>query len=109
MNIKEFIKESLQQICEGINEAKNLTNDGENSPIAPRMFYDTGREALDPVPIQFDISVIVEETSGKSGGGKLSIASLVKIDGEGKKEQRSQAINRIQFSVPYYPSYKRQE
>ena len=88
MNIKDFVSESLRQICQGIVEAQKK---GVNR---------AGSVSKD---IKFDIAVTVSE--GQESGGKAGISVWsVGANIQGKSEASSSTVSRIQFVVPiFYP------
>ena len=110
MNIKDFVSETLVQICEGIVDAQKKAKD-TGAIISPRMMG-SGDIATPDLPataadiIHFDIAVEAREESTKkdASGIKASLAVLgVKagVDATGKdcRSDASASISRINFAV----------
>jgi|LauGreDrversion4_2_1035121.scaffolds.fasta_scaffold381204_2 hypothetical protein len=92
IELKEFVTTAITDICEGISEAKKK--------------YDIPPTAI-PSTIDFDLSVIVEQSTAKKAGGKLSVGLCLKVlgasssvDGEIANDLSSITTQRIKFSVP---------
>jgi hypothetical protein len=103
MELKTFIKETLQQILEGVQEAQssdlgmnvNASTDGGSAvKELGGNLINRGRHGVF-TRVDFDVSVSAE-TSGK-GGAKLTVFG---IGGEAGAEHRAASANRISFSVP---------
>ena len=103
MELKDFIAKSITDICLGIRDAQRIVNyETGNVPIAPA-FMD-GKSILKNVndKITFDVSVSVSKGSKKGGNGGIKVTILgAEVNGEMSSETAS--MNRIQFSVPFYP------
>ena len=123
MDLKEFVKESIVQISNGIEEANSELEGSEamvnpvyvmtNSKDAQGYGRTTKRASDFPNPdsrvlqkLDFDIAVTVEAGQQGSAGAKLSIASIG-IGAEGKAESNNRAESRIRFSIPVvFPGFK---
>ncbi len=90
MNLQEFVRNSLIQLCQGVNEART-----KNPNIAPHAFSanqanDATLATLDSssaYPVEFDVAVTISDKAGR-----INVAS-VKLEG-------SSSISRLKFSVP---------
>lgn len=105
MDISEFITQTLNQICEGIRNAKTDQHEQTgNEPLAPcKIGYNNLSEEIQL--IKFDISAVVTDSSQKEGGIKIQIpAFLFGASGAAQASQQSSFTQRIQFSVPFVPS-----
>ena len=108
MELKEFIKETLVQIIDGIKEAQNSIG-ADNGEIIPKLStpkdkYEVSSEGRIIHNIYFDVAVTATEGSEKKGGGGIKVASLIEIGGEGKRSESNVSQNQIQFHVPLtYP------
>lgn len=110
MDIKEFVSETLVQICEGIVDAQKRARE-TGAIISPRMLG-SGEIATPDLPataadiINFDIAVEAREsnTKNEASGIKASLAVLgVKagVDTTGKdcRSDTSASVSRISFAV----------
>ena len=103
MDLKDFIRESLEQICYGIREAQLNTKEKiKNCPIAPAFV------AGDPVyknsgSIDFDIAITVTTDQKLEAAGKANI-SVVGGGLKGEKNSSTENVHRISFSVPFHPA-----
>lgn len=106
MDLKEFICESIVQICQGLSEAQEQTKDlhavvnvpvetgsSDNLVISAREYRRT------PQLIDFDVCVAVEKSGTTDIKGKLSIFSF-NMSGKTSKEKSDTETSRIKFSVP---------
>lgn len=107
MNVKEFVRETLTQILQGVHEAQvghppapgdanaatRGTTAGEVNP--------TWRP--EPTPVEFDLSVEAVDRAGERGWS-LEVASVFGVSrGDGDTSARTTS-NRVRFSVPIrYP------
>jgi len=100
LSLKEFIKESIKNIADGIYEAKEeISNKYQNFPVAPATMnnIDVTKEQI----IKFDIAVTSSEIKTGQIGGNIGI-NVVNISGEGELKKCAEKLNRIQFEVPFY-------
>lgn len=112
MEIKDFIKETLSQIVEGINEANQQMSEkgafvvSSNLREANRLpkngtyVYD-GSNALRVVrEIEFDISLSVSDSTQSGGKGCLEVVSFIRADGGVENSFSSSSTQRIKFTLP---------
>jgi hypothetical protein len=99
MDLKTFITETLQQICDGIREAQS--RDGGDAINAE--FYGPASGHVMPggsygvfTRVDFDIAVSAESVGGAKGGIKVWGMG----DIEGGAERKTGYANRIALSVP---------
>ena len=97
MILKDYIKEALLSVVEGVEEA--------NSKQSRFRIIGFKRDStgVDGNYIDFDVSVAVEEKSGSKAGGKVG-ANLLKvvsahIDGELEQSRSFQNFHRLKFKV----------
>lgn len=102
MELKQFIKEALLSIIEGVKEA-NLTDD--RFRIIGMKRNDSGVDGND---VEFDVSITVEQKSssqisgvGKVGVSLLNILNVVSADASSKEGNADshQNVNRLKFKV----------
>lgn len=121
MDLKEFIKESIVQIAQGIEEANKELEESPamvnpihvvaNSDSAQA--YARTRKASHDNPgtrivekVDFDVAVVAETGEGGEIGAKLSIASIG-IGAKGETTSMNKSESRIKFSIPMvYPGYE---
>jgi len=107
MDLKTFVKETLTQIAEGVNEAKPIVQNagcyiidrvpnsiGSNIPNA-----NGPDNKLHPVSkIDFDVAICIDEEQAAKGGAFLAVASLV--GGMNKEKKNSNSVfNHVVFSI----------
>ncbi|MGL6159485.1 hypothetical protein [Microbulbifer sp.] len=116
MDLKEFIRESLVQISEGIIEANEQLKDTtaianphgiqaySNEAKAYGRINETFQQKEQLVQlVDFDVALHADSGSEAGGGLKLSIASIG-VDGGKKSTESSSSESRIKFSIPMvYP------
>ncbi|MFC1659621.1 hypothetical protein ACFL0U_03585 [Pseudomonadota bacterium] len=108
MEIKEFISESIKQICLGIGEARDwgIKELDGNCLIAPLLMMGKPVENMEQ-KIHFDIAVVTstDKKINIEGGTKLKLVSAVRVGGDLKKQNSTKTDNthRISFTVPFYP------
>ena len=107
MDLKEFTKQALVQISEGIKEAnETMSKDGafvvssnaEN--ISNRMWArDANGNAHVSIDIDFDIAVTAANEAD-SKAGLLAVVSLLNIGASSEDKVSHQEISRIKFTLP---------
>lgn len=90
MELKEFIKQSIIQITDGIIEGNNYIRDNKyGDGISDGKFRE----------VNFDVAVTSnnEEVSGMAG--KISVANIVSFGGKDEISARSINTSRLQFKI----------
>lgn len=100
MELEKFIEKALTDVCNGIAKAKDKLNT-TNSIIAPGRIE--GKIQDEPILIEFEVLVTINENNALQVEGGLNIAKLVKAGGKANKLNASENKSRIRFSVPYLP------
>lgn len=117
MDLKNFVKDTITQLIEGIKEAQdNLKGSGAivspndirtvDASSQPLIFmYEKDKTNKDRTYtrnvslLEFDVAIVVEQE--KSGGGKLGVNVLsMGIEGGGKAKQSDSKTNRSKFNIP---------
>lgn len=98
--LKDFIKETIKNIADGIYEAKEeLYEKHQNCIIAPSTV--NGNYVANEQLIKFDIAITSSKTNLKSANGKIGI-NVANVSLDGNLENSKINSNRIQFEVPFY-------
>ena len=110
MDIKDFIKESLQQIVDGITEANTaLEAKGASIPTTgvagDGVWWTLVKEGKDQhtkhaMRIDFDLAVTVSQSDNLKAGGGISIASLANAGAASENISQSEAVSRIKYTIP---------
>jgi hypothetical protein len=88
MDIKEFVKESLRQIVEGVKEVQSeVANKSQIAPIGNQL-----------EKVEFDIAVTVDEEKTKEKGAGLSVY-CIRVGASGQTSASISSAHRIKFSV----------
>lgn len=115
MELKEFIKETLLDVANGIEEA-NSELKSINSFVAGDNIKRIGEETIKIAmgadgqehlisDIKFDIAVTISESGKKEGGGHISVLPI-KIGGKLQNENLSTVTSKLQFSIPLALPFK---
>ena len=115
MELDEFVKTVLSKVVSGIREAQKTEGvggfivpsalGGHEYAKHPRV---SSKAMFSSTIIDFDIAIIAEENTGKSGGGGLKVAGIG-ANPEGESSFKDTRVSRIQFGVPILlPASKRQ-
>jgi len=97
VELKDFIRQSLLEISEGLKEANSSYKESRNTESNAFLLKPGGNEN-EGKGIRFDIAVTTKsesETSGKAGIG----IKVVALNSEGKSTKGSESISRINFTV----------
>lgn len=109
MDIKDFIKESLLQIVDGITEANTaLEAKGASIPISvggEGVWATLVKEGKDKhtkyiMRVDFDLAVTVTQSDNLKAGGGISIASLVNAGTTCENSSQSESVSRIKYTIP---------
>lgn len=97
MELKDFIKNALVGIIQGVEEANELENRFQMSGS-----YHSGKNIQGEF-VEFELSVMVDETkedSRKAGIG-IKVANLFsgEVSGEDRQKEQNQNINKLKFKV----------
>ena len=110
MELKEFIKETLAQIIDGIKEAQEA-NAGKGAKIHPNELYELRTDVLKyknhgdekargyVTVIDFEIGLTDKTSDEKTGGLGVSFASIA-IGGSKKKAEGAESVTSIKFEIP---------
>ncbi|MCE1184854.1 MAG: hypothetical protein LWW92_04510 [Rhodocyclales bacterium] len=110
MDLRDFVKESLVQIIQGVSDAqlllKDQAMDGCVSPLSRNdwaALENRGtlltRSGVPIRDVEFDVSVTATAGEGKKGGVRVAV-SVLGLGGEAQSSSSSSNISRLKFSVP---------
>jgi hypothetical protein len=117
VELKDFIKESLVQINQAIEESNEALKDSdaiinpgciqinsENSQAYGRQSYKAEHDELRVVQkVDFDVAVYAQDDQKAGGGAKISIASI-SLGADAEVKYSSKSVSRLVFSIPVvYP------
>ena len=106
MNLKEFIRESLVSILDGINDAQHdLSRKGVGAAVNPKFLDAPSIGEADVQNIEFDIAVSVSEKSEKSAEGELKVVGILSADGKFTAGSEIGSVSRIRFALKFLPSF----
>jgi hypothetical protein len=109
MELKDFVKNTLVEIVEGLqsaNEALASTSAfvaSSNIKSPSQEWYGTcdSKKIYHYISfVDFDISVLVQDLSEKSKGGKINVAQLISVGGNGDQSSKTEKENRVKFKIP---------
>lgn len=110
MELKDFIKSTITQIKESVEELNEEFEEGK-AVVNPLFAESPNRSMIrangaNITDIDFDLSLSVTETDGKEG--KIGImSSIIGMGASSKSDNQNISINRIQFTIPVMLPHKR--
>ena len=115
MEVREFIRDVLIDIVEGIKEAQSrpvtggyIAPDGIGSHSFPADSGVLNETRIVSTVVKFDVAVTAERTKGGGTGASVRIA-VVEANLGGKLESKDTQVSRIQFSVPILMPHNKQD
>ena len=110
MELNEFVKETLTQIVKGVKESQDEIR-GQGGYANPAVFtsahgkeeathFGTVSDGQNVLLIDFDVAITVSDSMEGGVGGKLSVASIFKLEAGSKGTTASESTSRIRFKVP---------
>jgi hypothetical protein len=104
MELKEFVRDTLLEVLQGINEAQLAIEVGKAKGIINPIWKHVDKLYEHIQDINFDIAVTAsDKASGSSGGGIKVVAA--DLSGKVSKEKEKSSVSRISFKVPVVPPY----
>jgi hypothetical protein len=110
MELKDYIKETLTQIIQGVSEAQKFAaeNNSKINPSNVQLFYkgdnpiysDKNNNNYAQI-IDFDIAITVTEGNNNKGGVGVFFGTFG-AGGQIENQQMNSNVNRIKFSVPVF-------
>lgn len=106
MELKEFIKETLVQIAQGVREAQEELKE-QGTIINPELSHAPSGEKImvqgRPYMLQqvdFTVALTLSESGSSKKGISVSFASILAAGGNTNNDSRNEATNTIKFKVP---------
>lgn len=97
MELKQFVKEALVSIIEGVKEANSEYNRFRIIGVKRNIGEIDGNE------VEFDVSVVAEQKTGGEAGGKIGGSMLnvfsANVDSKLSQTDSHQNVNRLKFKV----------
>ncbi len=90
MELKEFVKQTIIQITDGLREGHKYIQEND---FGEGVNDDKYKE------VNFDVAVSTNEEETTGIGGKLSVASVISFGGKDEASSKSTNNSRIQFKI----------
>lgn len=101
MELKDFISNTLYEICMGIGDAKRRVHEElNNHPISPGMLAGKIAQTNES---QVDFHLSVTSQSENSNEKKAGVIKVVEAGIGNTNKLSHEAVNRVSFSVPFFP------
>ena len=97
MELKEFIKNTLKDIAEAVEEIRTESSRD--------MHLDNLK---DQRTVEFDVAVTAEDVTSATGKAGIKVFSVLEGGGEAAKEIKNSSVSRIKFGV-YIDRFTKQE
>ncbi len=107
MELRDFVKETLVQIAEGVSEAQERA-DSLGAHVNPRLTRSSNyasqqgflnSESGAAQVVGFDVALTVTEGTGTKGGIGI-FAGAVSLGSSGQSSAENSSVSRVKFSVP---------
>ncbi|MBL0085178.1 MAG: hypothetical protein IPP44_00450 [Ideonella sp.] len=114
MQLREFIKEVLTQIVDGVRDAQESnggafvvpSGDGGHKYAEHARFAASAR--LKSTIVDFDVAITAEDADKAEGGGGVKVFAI-QFGAKGEISSKESTVSRVQFAVPLLlPESKRQ-
>lgn len=90
MELKEFIKQTIIQITDGLVEGHKYVDEND---FGSGISDSSGKE------ISFDVAVTSNDEETTGIGGKISIANVFNVGAKGESTTKATNVSRIQFKT----------
>src|SRR5262245_22767897 len=97
MNLREFVRDALVEISQGVVEANGALDayKADDRPLYLLKASGAGEERI----VMFDVAVTSFASEGGEGGGGLRIAGVLQVGAKGETSSSEQQVSRIKFAV----------
>ena len=108
MELKDFVSQSIVQICDGVADARrqkgaDVVNPGISMRISDKDLHNRGNLVAERGriirEIEFDVAVTTSEGTKTKGAIGILVAGLG-LGSQGQTDKASGSVSRIKFSVP---------
>lgn len=108
MELKEFVKEALTQIVEGVQESQDkIREHGGYVNPSIRIGKGSGQSHVSSLSdgqniytVDFNIAISVSENTGSKADGKLTVASVLSLGGGTSSSESNSTLSKIAFKIP---------
>ena len=91
MNVEDFVRETLKQISSAVSCVEDTI---------------TTQYVRPEITVHFDLAVATSEEMSGDLGGKIQVASIVKLGADGKKQKGVEEYSRVSFDLVFKVSSK---
>lgn len=114
MELKDFVRETLVQIAEGVSEAQKalVDSDAEVNPSVSRRFdvkssnYGDSTSGKPIFLVDFDVAVTATEGTQTKGGIGV-VAGVLALGSQGQSSAANSSVSHIKFMVPMALPYRK--
>jgi len=93
MELKDFVAQTLIQVAEGVNSAREHLDSSKGQ-------VSVGKDsAFNRKPVQFDVAIGTTSETSSMIGGKITVATIFKAGTEQQESETTHNISRIKFDV----------
>lgn len=100
MDLKDFVRDTLLQLAEGVREAQTQAEERKWTTLIAPARSATGRIQQPVEMVKFDVAVTVSDTDQKSGKAGIRVFSFGEIGGSAEREASRSEVHRIKFEIP---------
>lgn len=87
MNVEDFVRETLKQISDAVVSVEDT---------------DKRQCVQNEIPVHFDLAVATTEETSGGVGGKIQVASIVKLGADGKMQKGVEEYSRVSFDLVFH-------
>lgn len=98
MELKEFVKQTIIQISDGIREGHQYVQENKYGEGVDDRYYKD---------INFDVAVTTNEEEKTGIGGKLSVANILSAGANTEEISKASNFSRIQFKISLHIKTKK--
>ena len=103
MDLKEFTKQTLVQIVEGVHETNtHFLNKKTQAKVKTENrgnFCDVNYSTPISINVDFDVAVTSAETTSGDGGAAIKVAGLFDVGGKVRNKVENQTISHVKYTL----------